>query len=355
MAHPLFVETLWRQIMNSIPNQVGDWSNLNEIISAASRQKILTAALRLKVFDHVAGTTAVEVAARAGSHPRNTELLLNALAAMDIIRKQDGRYEHTKQSEELLVTTATAYLGDYLQHVVGFHEQFPVKLEDLVRHGPPTTMPNMTDESMWAHSARQSAAYQYSGEAQHIAHIVGKLPEFRAMTRMLDLGGGAGFFTMAIVSAHPSMTGVVFEQPAVAEVAREFIRDYGMEDRVSVVAGDYARDALQGPYDLIFASSTLNFYKHRFDDLFLKIRDALGPRGVFMTHQDGLRNEHTKPANLIAEFLIPQMLGADFGIAEGEIAEAMLRVGFQSVRSFTKNSSVGEMAVDIGRTARERS
>jgi len=268
---------------------------------------------------------------------------------MDIIRKQEGQYQHTKQSEEFLITTAPAYLGDYLHHVVGFHEQFPAKLEDLVRQGPPTTMPNMADESMWARSARQSAAYQYSGEAQHIARIVSKLPEFPAMTRMLDIGGGAGFFTMAMVSAHASMTGVVFEQPVVAEVAREFTRDYGMEGRVSVVAGDYAKDDLRGPYDLIFASSTLNFYKHTFDDLFRKVHDALGPGGVFMTHQDGLRNEHTKPVNLISEFLIPHMLGADFGLAEGEIAEAMLRVGFQSVRSFTKISSAGEMEVTIGR------
>jgi hypothetical protein len=46
------------------------------------------------------------------------------------------------------------------------------------------------------------------------------------MKSMLDLGGGAGFFAMAIVDAHPEMRGVIFEQPPVAAVAKEHIAEY---------------------------------------------------------------------------------------------------------------------------------
>jgi predicted O-methyltransferase YrrM len=66
---------------------------------------------------------------------------------------------------------------------------------------------------------------------------------------------------MAIVSAHPDMRGVIFEQPVVAEVAKGFVRDYDMADRVDVIEGDFTRDDLRGPYDLVFASASLNFHR----------------------------------------------------------------------------------------------
>lgn len=342
--------------MKKLPQTKGDWIALDGLINSSVRHKIFVSALRLKIFDHIDRQTSEEIAAGMETDPRNTELFLNALAGMDLLQKKNGRYGHTDQSTAFLVSTSPTYLGDYLLHVNAFHEQFSMNIEDLVRKGPPSsTGSSLGDESIWAESARLAAAYQYSGEAQHIARIVSRLPEFKGMTKMLDLGGGSGFYTMAIVAAHPSIQGVVFEQPAVADVAEQFIREYGFKDRVSVIAGDYTKDNLKGPYDLVFASATLNFFKDRFDALFSKVYDALAPAGVFITHQDGIKDERTKPINHISGFLVPEMMGADFAIGQGEIAEAMLRSGFQSVRSFTKQSSIGEMDVDIGRKSRQES
>ena len=339
--------------MKKIPETTNNWFALTDLINGGLRHRILVAALRLRVFDHLDWCTSEEIAACLEAHPRNTGLFLNALAGMGFIRKRDGRYGHTEESKEFLVTKSPTYLGDYLLHVSTFHEKFAMELEDLVHQGPPPAGLNLGNESIWAESARLSAAYQYSGEAQNVARMVSQLPEFEGMTRMLDMGGGSGFYTMAMVSTHPTMKGVVLEQPAVAEVTRDFVREYGMDDRVSVIAGDYMMDDLQGPYNLVFASATLNFFKHRLDELFARVYDALAPGGIFITHQDGIKEERTQPVDIITGFLIPEMMGADYAIAQGEIAEAMLRSGFRSVRSFTKRSSMGEMDVDLARKARD--
>jgi predicted TPR repeat methyltransferase len=209
----------------------------------------------------------------------------------------------------------------------------------------------MAAGEMWAESARLSAAYQFCGEAQLIARIVAALPEFANMKTMLDLGGGGGFFTMAIVDAHPDMQGVIFEQPPVAAVAREFIAEYNMENRMSVIEGNYLTDAIGDAYDFIFAGSTLNFCKNNLEDLFIKIYDSLSPGGIFMTHQDGITDERTKPTYHITEFLAPELMGMDIAIQQGEIADAMLRVGFKSVRSVTNHSAIGDMDIDIARKA----
>jgi hypothetical protein len=78
-----------------------------------------------------------------------------------------------------------------------------------------------------------------------------------------------------------------------------------MEKRMSVLEGNYLPDAIGDSYDLIFASSTLNFHKRNFDVLFRKIYDSLNPDGLFMAHQDGITDERTKPASLSRIFLHP--------------------------------------------------
>ncbi len=113
--------------------------------------------------------------------------------------------------------------------------------------------------------------------------------------------------------------------------------------------GDYITDSLGGPYDLILASATLNFFKENFDELFCKIYDSLNPGGVFITHHDGIRNERTQPVVHLSEFLSAEFHGMDFAIPQGLIAESMLTSGFQSVRSFTQPSDFGDMDIDIGR------
>ena len=177
------------------------------------------------------------------------------------------------------------------------------------------------------------------------------MPEFEQLETMLDLGGGSGFFTMAVVDAHPKLQGFIFEQPPVAEVARDFIERYEMQDRVSTIAGNYLTDELGGPYDLIFAGATLNFCKAHLHELFTKIHQSLNPGGLFMAHQDGLTHERTRPVFHVTEFLAPELTGLDFAFEQGTIAETMLRAGFKSVRSFTKNSDIGDMDIDIGRKA----
>jgi predicted O-methyltransferase YrrM len=337
--------------MKKLPEVKNNWGDLYRLFRYGTQSTILEKAIEWKLFDLlISPVDSQHVANKLKSHSKNTELLLNALAGMEIINKKNGLFYNTEKGNEFLVSTSPLYLGDFFHHVNEWTKNLAPNLESLIKNGPPKQMnDNMSSDELWARSARLSAVYQYSGEAQHIVRIVASLPEFPNMKKMLDLGGGSGFFAMTIVDAHPTMKGVIFEQPAVATVARDFIKKYEMQDRVSTIEGDYLTSDLGGPYDLIFASSTLNFYKNNMDDLFKKIYDSLNHGGVFMTHQDGITNERTKPVNHIIEFLSPEMMGMDFAFEQGEIAEAMLRTGFKSVRSFTKHSDMGEMDVDIGR------
>ena len=339
--------------MKNIPEIKRSCSDIYNLVRMGSQIEIFTTALKWKIFDYLEKPVAMDIVSqKLGSHLRNTELLLNTLAGMSIIIKKDGLFFNTASTSEQLVTTKPEYLGSFLLHINEWHKQFGVNMEDLIKNGPPEEdNKDLAEGDMWAESARLSAAYGFAGPAKYITEIIKSLPEFPVMKTMLDLGGGAGIFTLGVVSAHKNLKGIIFEQPPVANVAKEFIDQYEAQDRVSVMEGDYINDPLGGPYDLIFASATLNFAKDRFDDLFKKIYDSLRPGGIFITHQDGVKAERTQPLCHLSEFLFAELYGADFAIPQGMIADAMLKAGFKSVRSFTQNSDFGEMDIDIARKA----
>jgi cyclopropane fatty-acyl-phospholipid synthase-like methyltransferase len=188
-----------------------------------------------------------------------------------------------------------------------------------------------------------------AGAAQQAAKIVSDLPEFKSFKKMLDLGGGPGLIGIAIVAAHTAIKGVIFDKPAMVEMAKRFIKEYEMEDRVEILGGDYLQDSIGEGYDLIWASATLNFGKDDMKSFMKKIYDALNPGGVFISYQDGLTNERTKPEIMVLGWLPAAIMGQDMGLDQGFVADSMLQAGFKSVQSRTLSTGWGPMDMDIGR------
>ncbi len=340
--------------MKKLPEVNASFEDLYEILIAPIRSKLMLAGIELGVFNQLSEPeTADAVAAAIESHPENTKLFLDGLAACDLVTKKDGTYQNTTTAQEFLVEGSQTYLGELFT----FQTQISLyaglnDLPELVREGPPPPTPEMDMASgeMWAQFAVSMANSERAGTAQQAVRIVSDLPEFPTFKRMLDLGGGPGLLGIAIVAAHPSMSGTIFDQPAVVKVAQAFVREYEMDDRIEVVGGDYTTDPIGEGYDLIWASATLNFARDDMDSMITKIYDALNPGGVFITYSEGLTHERTKPDTHVLSMISLSLMGQDMCFDQGEIADSMLRVGFRSIRSRTLlDRRWGQMDLDIGR------
>jgi cyclopropane fatty-acyl-phospholipid synthase-like methyltransferase len=154
-----------------------------------------------------------------------------------------------------------------------------------------------------------------------------------------------------IVASHPSIRGVIFDRAAIVKVAETFIKEYEMEGRIAVLAGDYNRDPIGEGYDLIWTSNALNFARHNLDSLMKKIYDTLNPGGMLISFCEGLTHERTKPDIHVLSMQTMVLMGQDMCFDQGEIADSMLRVGFKSVHSRTLDTAWGPMDLDIGRKA----
>ncbi len=142
---------------------------------------------------------------------------------------------------------------------------------------------------------------------------------------------------------------MIFDQAPVTELALETIAFYELDERVSAMPGDYLTDNFGSGYHLVFASATLNNAMGSLNTLISKIYNALEPNGYFISLHDGMTHEKTQPA-LILEWLGGLLeSGEDFRFEQGELADAMLRCGFRTVRSHTMETPIGAMELDIAR------
>ena len=178
--------------------------------------------------------------------------------------------------------------------------------------------------------------------------LVKSLEEFDGMNKLLDLGCGAGLIGIAMVAAHPTMTGVLFDHSEVVTVAERLIREYGMVDRVTTMGGDYLTDSIGSSYDLVWTSHSIR--RHDLDTIMGKVHIALNPGGVFINISEGLTQERTCPARMINMMLANNLHGRDSMFDRGEVTRAMLDAGFGSVDTRTiEDDTHGPVTADIAR------
>ncbi len=104
-----------------------------------------------------------------------------------------------------------------------------------------------------------------------------------AATRVLEIGTAIGYSTVWLATALPpnGLLVTLERDHARAMIARGFIRDAGVDDRVNVMIGDADRylHKLAGPFDLIFQDGDQTQYGPMLDQLVALLR----PGGLLVT------------------------------------------------------------------------
>jgi 2-polyprenyl-3-methyl-5-hydroxy-6-metoxy-1,4-benzoquinol methylase len=336
--------------VKKLPEVKVDYGDLYGMLLAPIKSKLLLTGIELKVFDELSEPISADAVSKAlGTHPKNTELFLNGLAAIDLLEKKNGLYKNSPIAQAFLVESGPTYLGRILAFMQSDARVFE-NLAKLVKEGPlPQQETPPFSEEMLAKGMVLMADSELAGYAQEAVKIVLKLPEFLSFKKMLDLGGGPGLIGMAIVGAHPIMKGVNFDLPPVIAEAKAYIKEYGMKDRIEVLSGDFNQDSIGKGYDLVWASGVLQFATD-IDSVVKKVFDSLNPSGIFISlFPFAQTHERTKPESTVLGLLSMALMGQEAGVDQGYVADSMKRIGFKSVRSQTVNTFMGLMDLDIAR------
>jgi len=336
--------------LKKLPEVNLDYTGLYTMLIARIRSALLLTGIELKVFNQLSEPKSADAVAKAiGTHPKNTRVFLDGLASIDLLEKKKGLYRNSPLAQVFLVEDGPTFLGRLLSFMKP-DVQMLENLPKLVKDGPPPPpeKPPFSEEAL-AKGVVLMADIERAGYAQVALNIVLELPEFPSFQKMLDLGGGPGLLGMAIVDAHPNMKGVIFDLPPVVTETKNFIKHYGMEDRMTVLGGDFNRDLIGEGYDLVFACASFQFARD-IDSVLKRVFDSLNPKGVLVSlFPFGMTHEGTKPETTVLGLLSLNLMGQETEFDQGYIADSMLRVGFKSIRSQTLDTFMGPMELDIAR------
>jgi precorrin-6B methylase 2 len=286
-----------------------------------SRVFLTGAELDLFTIAAAAPLTAEQIAGRIGADRRALTIVLDALAAMGLLIKQNGAYQTEPSAARLLAADSPESILPIIRHNVDLWETW----SRLTGKVAGTRTPG------WSMRAFIGAMDVI---ARPLAARIVKLVDPAGARRLLDVGGGSGSYTLAFLEAAPQMRATIFDQPEVIEMARERMGAAGMLDRVALVAGDFLRDPLPAGHDLAFVSAIIHQNSSAENgEMFRKIFAALDPGGRIVVRDHVLSPDRTQPRSG-ALFAVNMLVGTEGGnsYTEAEIHDALTEAGFTGVR-----------------------
>jgi len=291
----------------------------------------LHAGVKLDLFTPLAARpeTAAELAAELGLAERGLGMLLDALAAMQLLDKQGESYAVTGFAADLLDRNAPDYLGNIILHHHHLVESWS-RLDEAVREGGPVRN-RVSHEPMAAE--RESFLLGMFNLAMLNAPKVAAQVDLVGRRRLLDLGGGSGTYAIHFCRKNPQLQATIYDLPTTQPFAEATLQRFAMKDRIDFAAGDFLAGSLPGGFDVAWLSHVL--HGEGPDDcskLLAKAFAALEPGGQLLVQEFIL--DETRAAPLFpALFSLNMLLGTPQGQAysEPELAALLHQAGLSQV------------------------
>jgi (2Fe-2S) ferredoxin/SAM-dependent methyltransferase len=305
--------------------------DLNQTLRAYMESRALLTALELDVFTHVgSGATAAEVARKGSTHPRATEMLLNALVSMGLLAKQDGIYHDTPVTARYFAEGSRDNARHGLIHIANIWHRWS-NLTDCVRAGTEVGHQEMADRGDdWTKPFIAAMHHIAAERAPLVAKAVGSTGD----ERLLDVGGGSAAYSIAFAQANEKLHATVLDLPPVLPIAQGHINAAGLSERIETRAGDLRRDPLGKGFTLVLVSAICHMLgPEENQDLLRRCYEALGPDGRVVIQDFILEADKTAPKQA-ALFALNMLVGTPAGSTYSyEEYGAWLRgAGFQGVR-----------------------
>jgi SAM-dependent methyltransferase len=289
---------------------------------------VITAAADLDLFTALgsASMSSAQLAARIQADPRATEVLLDALVALELLAKRGDTYDVPADVAELLTEDSPTNILPAVRHHGNCLRRW-AQLARVVQTGRPAPRePSIRS----AAGDCQSFIGAMNNFTQSLApRIVERLSPLR-FQRLLDVGGASGTWTIAFLRAVPEATGVLFDLPEVVPLARARLTRAGLADRVTLVAGDYNTDDLPGGADFAWLSAIVHQNSRAQNRaLYRKICSALVPGGTLVIRDIVMEPSKTQPP-MGALFAVNMLVGTEAGgtFTFDEFKAALASAGF---------------------------
>lgn len=300
--------------------------DLNDLLRGYMPSRVALTALELDVFSAVgAGASASEVARNLNTNLRATEVLLNALTSLGLLKKHDERFECTPVTARFFSASSKDNAQPGLLHTANIWHRWS-NLTDIVRSGS-VAIGRRPDEG-----TKNFIAAMHRNASER-ARLVLKSVGTEGVRRILDLGGGSGAYSIAFAKASQAIECVILDIPEVIGLTHDYVQRAGVGDRVHIRPGDMLTSPLDTGYDLVLLNAICHMFSPEQNrSLFRRTKDALA-RGGRLIVQDFILNPDKTAPRHAALFAINMLVATKEGssYSEPEYAEWLRDAGFNEV------------------------
>jgi len=239
----------------------------------------LHAGVQLEIFTRIGenSVTAEELARRLNGDVRGFTMLLNALVAMDLLIKKNNLYANTSASSTFLNKKSPKYVGYLIAHHYHTVKAWS-QLTEAVTKGKPVSQKPFDDEE-----GRENFLMGMFNLAMASAPQLATQIDLHDKRHLLDLGGGPGTYAIHFCLANPQLRATIFDLPTTRPFALRTVKQFGLEDRIDFMAGNYVEENIDGSYDAAWLSHVL--HGEGADDcqrIIQKVVSVLEPGGLIL-------------------------------------------------------------------------
>lgn len=258
-------------------------ADIHDLMESFIAAAALGTALELGLFWRLAEQpqTALDVAQALNIPLNRCCYWLELLAHLGLLQYKGDTYAPSTTTRSAILEVYSPETWAYLAQE--WRERFPA-VQDLAPHidepGSVWTAQGLTPPRYFAQlmespqRARRFTRMLYELH-QPLADELAQRLDVTGVQRLMDLGGGSGVMSLALLRQHPHLTGVVVDIENVCVAGREIAAEQSMAERLAYHAADFLQQELPAEFDLVLECD-VGIYS---EALFLKMWTALNPGG----------------------------------------------------------------------------
>lgn len=208
------------------------------------------------------------------------ELILDCLDALGYVKKQGTRYAFTKRGTKTLSDSSPENFRHFILFCDYLYKGY-LDLDGTIREGRrlgQNLLEQMNDRE-WELFSRAMIDIARTNHKE----VAKKIPVAAAQTRMLDLGGSHGLYSIELCRRHPQLKATIVDLPPVKKYADECIAQHHASGNVSFLPADFMKDELPKGVDIILGFNIIHGLNPRENQtLAKKVFDALNPGGIYV-------------------------------------------------------------------------
>jgi hypothetical protein len=298
--------------------------------------KTLLSAVELGLFTELAKGPLDEknLRNRLGLHPRSARDFLDALVALGLLDRAEGRYTCTSATDFFLDRAKPSYIGGLLEMANARLYGFWGSLTEGLRTGKPQNEVKTGGnffEALYSDPERLRGFLQaMTGLSMGAAKAIASKFPWKKYKTFADIGTAQGGLPVQVALQHSHLTGIGFDLPMVRPIFEEYVRSSGLAHRLRFEPGSFFGDPLPNADVLVMGHILHDWTLDEKRMLIAKARTALPKGGALIVFEAIIDDERRKNAFgllMSLNMLIETPGGFDFTGADG--CRWMCEAGFR--------------------------